>query len=476
MKPASLETVFELSPMQNGVLFHALYAPRSSVYVNQSVLSVDGAIDADAMGRAWSRVIDRHQVLRCSFFWEGIDRPVQAVHRHAPLVLARHDWRHLDATAQEAGLTRFLAEDRTQPFDLRRPPQMRIALIRTGDEKSLLVWTRHHILFDGWSQALLLREVFWLYEAFRLRPDGTFDEEPLIGAAIPFERYIAWLQTHRPASPESFWRNHLAGVRGATPLGLAVAPKAAIPAQFEIAHELPGALIASMEPMVHRAGVTLASVYQAIWALIISARAGCGTVVFGTTVSGRPATIAGIERMVGLFINSLPIRAQVDAARDVLALALQLQQQHLRLIEYQHSPLTDIQRWAQAPRTGGLFDSVVVVGNYPAAFAGEDRVSSLRVTAARSHVENSLPVTLRIMPGAATTISILYDATRLDRAGATAMLEQFTALLAFVATTPDPSIQACLARLRDDEQARVQAALTNDKRRLRDARRHSAVR
>lgn len=474
MKPASLETVFELSPMQQGVLFHTLYAPGSSVYVNQSVIALEGAVDAAAMSSAWERLIARHQVLRCSLFWEGLARPVQAVHRQVSFAVGQHDWRGRDDAGADASLATLLADDRARPFDFRRPPQMRVTLIRTGESGWTMVWTRHHILLDGWSQAQLLAELFWLYDAYRVAPDGLFDETPYIGTAEPFERYITWLQSSKPVDPERFWRSHLIGVHGPTPLGLH-RDTGQDPVQREIVRELPADLSAALEAVAHGSGVTLASLYQAAWALVIAARADRPTVVFGSTVSGRPAAVAGIERMVGLFINTLPVRAELGAAPDVLSLARALQEQHARLAEYQHTPLADIQRWALGASAERLFDSVVVVGNYPMPFSSDQGASSLRVTSIRTHVENSLPITLRVMPGSPTRVGLLHDEVRIARDGAAALLDD-TLDVVSMAASPDATVAGCLTRLRDAARTRTGAVMAAEAGRLRGARRQPATR
>jgi hypothetical protein len=472
MRPASLETVLDLSPMQHGVLFDVLFAPESTVYVNQSVLTVDGALDPDAMARAWDRVMDRHQVLRCSFFWERIERAVQAVHRRVPLRLVRHDWRTLEATEQNRALDRLLAEDRAQRFDLRRPPLMRIALVRVADERHLLVWTRHHILFDGWSQALLLGEVFRLYEAFRIRPDGVFDDDEIVGPRIPFERYIGWLQTGAPADPEGFWRTYLRGVRPVSVLDRHRDPQAKGPVR-EVARELPLHVQRPLERRAQSAESTTASIYQIAWALVLASFSGADDVVFGSTMSGRPATIPGIERMVGLFINSLPVRVRVDPGSSIAALARSLQRHHAAIVAHQHTPLVQVRQWAEWPPMTPLFESVVVIGNYPVEGPSDDRESSLRVTAASSHVENSLPVTLRIMPGAATRFGVLYDESRLEPARAGAMLNQLELVLTSFAANLDVPAAAALAELRAHGETAAQASLEANARRLGALRRRA---
>ena len=472
MRPASLETVLDLSPMQHGVLFDVLLAPASTVYVTQSVLTLEGDLDAVAMERAWNRVIERHQVLRCSFFWERIERPVQAVHRSVPLQIARHDWGTFDAAEQERALDRLLADDRARRFDLRRPPQMRVTLLRVADARHLLLWTRHHILFDGWSQALLLAEVFRLYEAYRIRPDGVFDDEQVAGPRVPFEGYIRWLQSAAATDSETFWRDYLRGVRPASVLDRQHDPRAR-GAIREIVRELPRAVQGSLERQAQQAATTVASMFQAAWALVLAWLAGAGDVVFGSTVSGRPAAVPGIERMVGLFINTLPVRVVIDPRAEVRAVARSLQQHHAAIMSHQHTPLVQVQRWAEWTPMTALFESVVVIGNYPVEWPETGGPSSLRVTSARSHVENSLPLTLRVMPGGVTRIGVLYDESRIDTPRAEAILNGVERLLTWCASEDDVPVATALARLRADDRSTAQFVLAANARRLRTAQRRA---
>ncbi|MGH3932484.1 MAG: condensation domain-containing protein, partial [Pseudonocardiaceae bacterium] len=209
MKPGGPETVVELSSMQKGILFHSVYAADSPVYQVQSAFTIEGHIDLPAFGRAWQRVVDRHQALRCSFFWEGISTPVQAVHPHVDFAVRYVDYRALDPAERERRLGDLLTEDYRRPFDLLQPPQMRVTLIRVGDAQHELAWTRHHIILDGWSQALLLQEVFWLYEVNQLGEAETFDELSALGPPTGLAPYIQWLCEQAKTDLDRFWRPYL---------------------------------------------------------------------------------------------------------------------------------------------------------------------------------------------------------------------------------------------------------------------------
>ena len=167
MSARNIEDIYPLSPMQQGMLFHSIYAPESGMYVEQMSCTLRGSLSVDAFERAWRRVISRHTPLRTAFVWQDLDEPLQVVQRQVSLPLEQHDWRALTSAQQAARLEAFQHEDRQRGLDLSEAPLMRLTLIRLADDRYQFVWTHHHLLIDGWSVPLLFQEVFQLYEAFR---------------------------------------------------------------------------------------------------------------------------------------------------------------------------------------------------------------------------------------------------------------------------------------------------------------------
>ncbi len=428
--------------MQQGILFHALRAPESTVYVNRSVITLEGEVDRAAMEFAWQRVVSRHQVLRCSFFWDGLSKPVQAVHSRVTMPV---EWLQKDA-----------AMGRAFCFDLRRPPQMNIAVIRESSAVHHLVWTRHHILFDGWSQALLLKEVFLFFEAYRLA-GSQFDEVQLAGAPVQFENYIRWLQQHAAGGSERFWRDHLAGFR--EPTRICTSPSSAPAPQRETMMELDATLAATIQGLAMDRLLTVSAIQMAAWAVVAGWAAGRRDVVFGLTVAGRPASMPGAESIVGLFINTLPVRALMQTDQKFLDVAAGLQLQQVSLTEHQHSPLADIQRWSEIEPGASLFESIVVIGNYPADFIALQQNSILRVSRVRGEVQNSFPLTLRVMPGAVTRVSLLFDTTRISSQRADLLLEAWVTVLWRVASQFQVTIAELEAKMQRGDEAQSHASL-----------------
>jgi hypothetical protein len=215
MNPKNIEDIYELSPMQQGLLFHTLLAPHTAEYFEQISCTLGGdALDVPAWKRAWQEVVNRHPVLRTAFYWEELEKPVQVVQRRAELPVTEEDWRGLSDAEQHERLDAFLETDRTKGFDLAQPPLMRVALLRTGEQAYYFVWSHHHLLLDGWSVQLLFKEVAAGYDAFKR------GKSPSLPRTRPYRDYIAWLQRQDLSRAESFWRDYLQGFDAPTPLGV----------------------------------------------------------------------------------------------------------------------------------------------------------------------------------------------------------------------------------------------------------------
>ncbi|HKH47566.1 MAG TPA: condensation domain-containing protein, partial [Thermoanaerobaculia bacterium] len=319
MRQDNIEDVYPLSPLQQGILFHTLYAPEAGEYFRQLVFAIEGALDTEAFARTWQEVVDRHSILRTAFVWEETADPVQVVCRRVGAPLESQDWRDLDAAQQERRFAAHLEEDRRRGFELTETPLLRLALVRLGEKSWRFVWSYHHLLLDGWSVALLLRRVFTVYRAL------TQGERLPLARVRPYRDYIAWLKAQDPAQAEAFWRRTLAGLRAPTPLPLAPAGSPVEKVSADHLLPLSPELTAALQSLARTHRLTLNTFLQGAWALLLSRTAGEPDVLFGATASGRPTELAGFESMVGLFINTLPVRMEVPDATDLLTWLRELQ-------------------------------------------------------------------------------------------------------------------------------------------------------
>ncbi|HEY4592040.1 MAG TPA: condensation domain-containing protein, partial [Thermoanaerobaculia bacterium] len=328
----TVEDLYPLAPMQEGLLFHGLYAGAGAdLYFEQLTAELEGDLDETAFAAAWRRVVERHTALRTGFLSHGVERPLQLVRRAAEVPWASEDWRGLAPPEVEARWGELLAADRARGFDLSRPPLLRLALARTGERTRRLVWSSHHILLDGWCFPLLLNEVFTLYgsAAAALPP------------ARPYRDYVAWLRGRDEAEALGRWRRRLEGFTAPTPVPFDL-PGALGRAQggrpedyFEREAALPARLL---EGLAQRLRVTLNTVVQGAWALLLSRYAQESDVVFGAVVSGRPAELPGVESMVGLFINTVPVRVEVPEDEPASAWLPRLQADQLELRQHEWTP------------------------------------------------------------------------------------------------------------------------------------------
>src|SRR4051812_18582964 len=303
MDRRNVEDIYPLSPLQNGIVFHSLYT-GGQAYQEQFPMMLHGELSADALERAFHALVARHGALRTGFVWEGVPQPLQFVLRQA-----RAPFDHLDWTAEpddwRAALDRLMESDYARGYDLKRPPLVRVSLARIDARKHLLLLSLQHVVADGWSLPLLLDELHLLYGAERA---GVPVELP---PAPRYRDYVQWLMARDTGAAEAFWRRTLAGFERPTPLPLDNgAPSSEI--VFCASLDVDAEIMVRAQAFARSQGVTLNTLVQGAWALLLARHAGVRDVVFGATVSGRPPELPGVERAVGLYINNVPVRVATD--------------------------------------------------------------------------------------------------------------------------------------------------------------------
>ncbi|HEX8472999.1 MAG TPA: amino acid adenylation domain-containing protein [Pyrinomonadaceae bacterium] len=349
---------YPLTHMQEGMLFHSLYARQSGVDVQQLVCALDERLDVAAFEQAWRRVVERYAVLRTTFRWHNQDEPSQEVHRQVAIPLERHDWRGLSVQERQARLTQYLLKERRRGFDIDQAPLMRLSLFELDGDACQFVWTFHHALLDTRSLRVVLEEVFAFYDV--LRVGGDLSLEP----ARPFRDYVEWLQAQQKrASSEQFWRQDLSGFTSPTPLvgaGLPVnANVAANHAEQEV--QISRELNEALRALARRRGLSLETLALGVWSLMLGRYSGESDVVCGVTRAHRPSTLDGAETMVGLLINTLPARVRVPPPISAHAWLKELEAQQTALEEHAHAPLVQIQKWSDVPAGVPLFESLVIL-------------------------------------------------------------------------------------------------------------------
>ncbi|MDN3054833.1 non-ribosomal peptide synthase/polyketide synthase [Streptomyces sp. SRF1] len=422
-----VEDVYPLTPLQAGMVFHHL-VDTGGAYVGQIAIRIGGIADPDAFAEAWQRVVDRTPVLRSSVRWEGLAEPVQVVHRRAVLPVARLDWREPSPSAREEALRRLLAEDRAAGMALTSAPLSRIALARLPGDEVMLVWTAHHLMLDGWSTGQIFAEVCRTYAAL------VAGDTPRPPARRPFRDFLRWLREQDQERAERHWRRVLAGFGSRTPLPYDRPPREAhrTTSTSLTRLELPGEVSARLRETARGAGLTVNTVVQGAWALLLSRYGGERDVVFGTTVSGRPDGLPGVETMVGMFINTVPTRAVVDGGREVVEWLRELQEQQSESRRFDFVALPRIQALSALPAGEALFDSMVVFENYPfdeASAAG----AGIVLREVRAEDSTSFPLCLRAYLGDRLGFDISYDPALFDAATAERAAAHLRTLLTGIA-------------------------------------------
>ena len=350
----SLEDILPLSPLQEGLLFHALYDARGpDLYTVQLELELEGALDGSLLQAAVQAVVERHASLRAAFVHEQLSRPVQVIVGRAGVPWRLHDLSGLGREEQEQRLATIRDADREERFDLVRPPLMRFALMRLSGERHRLLISNHHLLMDGWSAPVLVGEMLAAYAA-----GGSVAALPRV---TPYRDYLSFIAGQDHAASLAAWREVLSGLEEGTRLAARASSTApVVPERVDLS--LDAELTRSLGRFAREHALTLNTLIQTAFGVLLGRLTGRDDVVFGVTVAGRPAEVPGSERMVGLFINTLPLRMQLPPQLPLLELLRRTQGGQSALMAHQHVGLAEIQR---AAGLGDLFDTLVVFENYP---------------------------------------------------------------------------------------------------------------
>ncbi len=432
--PADIESVYALSPMQEGMLFHTLLRPSSGVYLMQNRYRLEGDIRTSEFVSGWQEVVARHPMLRTSFAWKSQKRPLQIVQKTVKLPFDVLDWRGLTEEAQEARLAVELRAELDAGFDFARAPLMRFRLIRLSEQTYEFVHSFHHILLDEWCTSLLMMDFLAHYEAL------IRGEKLLLPPARPYRDYIDWLGRQDLKAAEAFWRGNLEGFASPTPLGIAELSAPAGEGEGEVEDlvvRLDAAPTAALFALAQRNRLTLNTVVQGAWALLLSHYSSASEVTFGVTVAGRPPELPEVESIAGLFINTLPLRVAVPADRPLLGWLAALFARNLELRQYEYTPLVDIQRWSEVERGQALFQSLFVFENAPMDPALREGRIVFRVQQVRDRVHTNYPITVMSWPEAELPLKISYDRSRVTPEVAARLLEHFKTILEGMAARPE---------------------------------------
>ncbi|HKR64376.1 MAG TPA: condensation domain-containing protein, partial [Thermoanaerobaculia bacterium] len=436
MTPANAEAIHPMSPSQRGMLFDALSAPAAGIHIEQSVIRLRGDVDTNAFAGAWRALIRTHAALRTSFLWTDVEEPLQVVSQDVTF----------DVEIIETDLDRYLADDRRRGFDMSTAPLMRVALLRDGLGESndwTCVWTHHHILLDGWCVPLLVRDLLAAYDALR---DGN---EPALRAPRPYSDYIAWLRDQDLRAAESLWRDSLENITRPTALGRETTAsrdlRSAISfgecrAAFSVAETT------ALRATARRQHLPLNIVVQGAWAALLMHYSGDAKVVFGATIAGRPEELTGVESMIGLFINTIPVAVALDRSLPMNAWLRELHAAQAARERFGYVAAGQVHEWSAVPPSLPLFESLLVFENFPSG-ALASRHLTLDVAASRAVGANTrYPLNHIIEPGEVLSLCAVHDRARL--ANAASILADLQFVLRLFVSMPSIELRAVLDALR----------------------------
>jgi hypothetical protein len=434
---SNVQDVYPLSPLQAGLLFDSVYNADAAAqpYANRVVYDLCGKVDRDCLRAAWQEVIDRHTILRTSFSWESLEQPHQVVQRRLRAPFTELDWRNYPPDEQERRLDALLANDGRRGFDLSKAPLTRLTLIRVAGDRWLLLWSCHHLLLDGWSTSIVEREVPLLYQ-------GQLTGEPAgLGSAEPFVRYIEWITQQEPLAAEGFWRETLQGFREPTLLSAGGVARNSSPAELEIS--VPPDSSRRLREFAREQHITVNSLIQGAWALTLSHYTGAYDVLFGLTVSGRSGELEGVEHMVGMFINTLPMRVRLPGDMPVAEWFRELQIQQLEMYEYEYSAIVDIHGWSEIPRGRIMFDNILVFGDsYQRATRADGDDSYLTMRRRRFVDWTGYPLVVDVRDLGYTQVRFSYDGAVIDMATVKEIMSWFEEMLTLIPDNPDVTLGA----------------------------------
>ena len=436
MNKKLIESIYPLSPVQEGMLFHSLYTPESGVYGCQFMCKLRGNLDLSLFEQSWKRVIEQHAVLR-TMVWTQKDKMMQVISSKIALPWEEQDWRSATSEQQIQRFKTFIDNDLKMGFYLKKPPLMRFVVIQLKDDLFQFVWSFHHLLLDGWSLAIILKDVFTCYECLRNRTI------PLISSPRPYQDYVKWLQRQDVEEAERFWRNKLKGFKLATPLisePLSLKSQQVGEQYDEIDYRLLPETTTDLVNLAKKQKLTLNSLIQGAWAILLSQYSGDSDIVYGSVVSGRSGDLAGMNAMVGLFINTLPMRMRINMEQRISEWLKLVQDELTELRQYEFSPLVQVQGWSDVTRGQSLFDSVVVFENYPIDKSMGRSNEGIEVHDVISNTWTNYPLSLMVVHEKSLRIRVLYNTVQFSQQTIVRMMNHLDRLLCNMVIDPEAKL------------------------------------
>jgi len=433
----NIEDIYPATAMQHGMLFHTIYEADRDAYLSQVVWRLEGTIDVEAFGKAWQLIVDRHVTLRTGIATTRSGEPLQVAYQRIDMPLGYDDWSGVGTADCEQKLQDFLHNDREQRFNLERPPLIRLNLFRFSVNEYRFIWSYHHIVLDGWSIPVVIGELMNAYHAIAAR------RKPRLPDAKPFRDYVEWLCQQEHSSAENFWRESLAGLTAPTELPAAKMSYNPALGQGDYANKgfsLSQDVTKNLRAFTQQHRLTLSTLVQGVWSILLSRYTGDDRVIFGATTSGRPAELKNVESMVGLLVNALPIVTDVPGDLDAIGWLTALQEQQLNARQHEYASLVEVQGWSDVPRGIPLFNTLLVLENYPASSLWSGSNQSLAITGIQPIEWTNYPLSAVMSVGSEFYLRLDYDQQYYDHEMVDQIAGHFLTLLQGIVVDPTASL------------------------------------
>lgn len=436
MNRKNIEAIYPLSPSQQGMLFETLSALDSGIHIEQSLGSLYGNLNLKAFELAWQHIVERHSILRTAFVWENQNEPLQVVLRQVKVPLTKENWSSFSPSVQQEKLENYLKDDRSLGFQLNKSPLMRLALFELGENKYKLAWSHHHILMDGWCQPLILKEFFTLYRDF------CQGEYPSLPPTRPYRDYIAWYRQQDLSVAKTFWQKTLEGFKSPNLIVMKALESNSVSNNNhygEARVSLEASTTSKLQSLAKQYRLTLNTLIQGVWALLLSRYSGDSDVVFGATVSSRPPELPDIESTIGLFVNTIPIRFEICEEASFWSWLQDIQIKQIEQKTYQYCSAGQIHQWSDVPSSLPLYQSILVFENYPSDSSTLDS-SELTLDIGNSlsiGAQTNYPLTFLIVPGSELKFHVVYNGNYFAHSDIQHLLQDFLNLFNSIITNPE---------------------------------------
>ncbi len=392
----NIEAIYPLTPTQQLVLLHSLYNRSDDSAFIQVSFTLEGELNCELFKKSWDYVVARHPVLRSSIHWGEFDKVLQVVHKRVAVPWEMSEWENESNVETSGRIPEVLQQDRITEFEFSDAPLIRLALIRTNKVRYHFTWSCHHTLLDGWSGALVLKEVFACYVALRHGKKMHLD------SVRPYKDYVIWLEQQEKGEAEKIWKRILNGNFSNDRKGYRSHTQTSMDSQeFNDAYmKLSSAKAKAIESLARRFKVTLSTMITGAWGLLLARINRSDKTVLGVTLSGRSVPLDGIEGMIGLFANTLPLPIDIDSTRNIADWYYRLNNIQRDIQKHEYIPVTDIHEWSGIQGSSRLFDSIVVFQNYPIDDFQEILKNELLISNYASDVTSIYPISLVVIPGA----------------------------------------------------------------------------